>query len=185
MLPAVFKSLLRAKSRNRFAPVQTPGAVMWSLYALLGRLMAEVKGIALVETALVTPFLAIVIIGTVDTARYGAAKMKIQQAINRGLEMSSMGGTGVSASNIQSEAASQANVSTSAVTVTQTLECGGTATTWTTSTTPCASGETARYTRIQISTTFAPSFAMGMLARTLGNSNGLVPISATGVLRIE
>ncbi|HKY81860.1 MAG TPA: hypothetical protein VJM09_10375, partial [Sphingobium sp.] len=83
----------------------------------------------------------------------------------------------------QAQAAAQANVPTSSVTVTQTLECGGTATSWSTSS--CASGETARYTQIQISTNFTPSFALGALARMLGNSNGVVPISATGVLRIQ
>jgi len=156
------------------------------LPTILGRLLiSETKGVALVETALVAPFLALTIMGTVDVARYGAAKMKIQQAVNRGLEMSWMGGPTTVASDIQAQAAAQADVPTSAVTVTQTLECGGTETSWNTSSSPCASGEVARYTQIQISTNFTPSFALSPLTRLFGNSNGVIPISVTGVLRIQ
>ena len=183
MLPAIIGRLLRDKAGKRPACVRAKGDIAPPLRPLLGALIAETKGVALVETALIAPFLAVIIIGTVDTARYGAAKMKIQQAVNRGLEMSWMGGPSLAATDIQAQAATQADVPTSSVTVTQTLECGGTATSWSTET--CASGETARYTQIQISTTFTPSFALGSLARMLGNANGVVPISATGVLRIQ
>ena len=150
---------------------------------LLGALIAEAKGVAFVETALVAPFLAAVVMGTVDTARYGASKLNIQQAVNRGLEMSWLGGPSVATTDIQTQAASQANLSTSAVTVTQTQECAGTAATWGST---CATGqETAKYTQIRISTTFTPTFVLGSLARLLGNSNGNIPISATGVIRIQ
>ena len=150
---------------------------------LLRALIAETKGVAFVETALVTPFLAVVIMGAVDTARYAAAKLEIQQAVNRGLEMSWMGGPTLAATNIQTQAALQADVATSAVTVTQTQECAGTTATWGSS---CTTGqETAKYTQIQISTTFTPSFVLGSLAQALGNSDGVVPISATGVIRIQ
>jgi Flp pilus assembly protein TadG len=157
--------------------------IMRPLGSLPGTLVAEARGVALVETAIVTPFIAAVIMGTVDTARYGAAKLEIQQAVNRGLEMSWMGGPSLSATEIQTQAAAQADRPTSAVTVTQTLECGGTVTSW--STASCATGETARYTQIQISTTFTPTFVLGSLAKLLGNSNGDIAISATGVIRIQ
>jgi len=149
----------------------------------LAALIADVRGVAVVETALVMPFLAAVVMGVVDTARFGANQLMIQQAVNRGLEMSTMGGPSLAATNIQSQAASQAGLPTSAVTVTQTLECSGIATSWNSS---CTSGqETARYTRIDISTTFTPTFVVGVLAKLWGNSNGDVPISATGAIRIQ
>lgn len=182
MLLAVFGRLLGNGAGNQPAHVPVHRAAAPSLCSLATLLIKETKGVALVETALVAPFLAIVIMGTVDTARYGAAKMKVQQAVNRGLEMSWMGGKDLAVTDIQAQAAAQADVSTSSVTVTQTLECGGTSTSWSST---CASGETARYTQIQISTSFTPSFALGSLARALGNSDGVVPISATGVLRIQ
>ncbi|HKY81069.1 MAG TPA: TadE family protein, partial [Sphingobium sp.] len=87
MLPAIFNRLLRDKA-GQLTRLRTQGDARSSLPVWLGDLIAETKGVALVETALVAPFLAIIIMGTVDTARYGAAKMQIQQAVNRGLEMS-------------------------------------------------------------------------------------------------
>lgn len=181
MLHAISGRLLRSQpgSRRRF---QRAGDTALSPRRLFATLFSDANGVALVETAMVAPFLALTIMGTVDIARYGAAKMKIQQAVNRGLEMSWMGGKDIAVSDIQAQAAAQANVDAAGVTVTQTLECGGTATSWSST---CASGETARYTQIQISTTFTPSFALSPLTRTLGNSNGVVPISVTGVLRIQ
>jgi len=146
-------------------------------------LIRATDGVALVETALVMPFLALVVMGTVDAARYGAAKLAVQQAVNRGLEMSMMAGPdGITTSDIQAQAAAQAGVSTSAVTVTQTLECSGAATSWSST---CSTGETARYTQIQISTTFTPTFVLGMMAKLYGNSNGVIPIAVTGAMRIQ
>lgn len=185
MRPFMFSQALSSGAISDSPRVPPFGAAPAFVRAVLTKLQIDTSGIALVETAMVAPVLAMIIMGTTDAARYGAAKMKVQQAVNRGLEMSWMGGTNVSAADIQTQAAAQADVATSAVTITQTLECGGTATTWTTSSSPCASGETARYTQIQISTTFTPSFAGSALAKMLGNSNGVVPISATGVLRIQ
>ncbi|HKT76416.1 MAG TPA: TadE/TadG family type IV pilus assembly protein [Sphingobium sp.] len=182
MLPAIF-GRGTGKPGRQPAGFRASSRIAPRARAFAGALIGEVRGVAFVETALIAPFLAMAIMGTVDTARYAAAKMAIQQAVNRGLEMSMMGGPTTAASDIQSQAAAQAGVATSAVTVTQTLECSGTSTSW--SSTCTSAQETARYTQIQISTTFTPSFALGMLAKTLGNANGVVPISATGVLRIQ
>ncbi|MBY2929127.1 pilus assembly protein [Sphingomonadales bacterium 56] len=183
MRPFMFSQALSSGAISVSPRVPAFDADRAPVRAMMNRLRIDKSGMALVETALVAPFLAMIIMGTTDAARYGAAKMKVQQAVNRGLEMSWMGGPNVTTSDIQAQAAAQADVPASAVTVTQTFECGGTATNW--STTSCASGEAARYTQIQISTTFTPSFAGSALAKMLGNSNGVVPISATGVLRIQ
>jgi len=150
---------------------------------LLSALVVETRGVAVVEAAIVMPVLAIVIMGTVDVARFGASMLTAQQAVNRGLEMSAMAGPSLASSSIQSETAAQANVSASAVTVTQTLECSGITTSWSSS---CTSGqETARYTQIAISTTFTPTFVLGSFAQLWGNANGVVPISTTGAIRIQ
>jgi Flp pilus assembly protein TadG len=164
-------------------PVPNLVAMARSLRGLLASLRAEVRGVALVETALAAPVMIALVIGLVDTARYGQAKLTVQQGVNRGLEMSMMNGPTLSATDIQTEAASQAGVDPSAVTVTQTLECSGTATTWSSSCT--SSQETARYTQIQISTTFSPSFVLGSMAKLYGDANGNIPISVTGVVRIQ
>jgi Flp pilus assembly protein TadG len=150
---------------------------------LLRAMGAATDGVAVVETALIAPVLAIVIVGVIDTAGYGAAKLESQQAVNRGLEMAMMGGPSLSTSEIQNQTATQAGVSTSQVTVTQILECSGTTTSWSSS---CATGqETARYIQIQISTTYTPLFALGSLAKLYGNSDGIIPISTSQVIRIQ
>lgn len=146
-------------------------------------LAAARQGVAFVEAALIAPFLILVITGIVDLAMYGAALLKAQQAVNRGLEMSMMGGASVASSDIQSQAATQAGVSTSNVVVTQTQECSGTAATWGSS---CATGqETAKYTQIQLSTTYHPLLAFGTTAWMQTDANGDIPISVTGVIRIQ
>ena len=182
MLPVILRSLLRCKPLKHLACTRNRLVRTLPCRHFSSGFLIDNRGVALVETALVAPVLAILVMGTVDVARYGAAKMKIQQAVNRGLEMSWMGGKDTAVTDIQTQAAAQADVDASAVTVTRTLECGGTATSWSNT---CASGETARYTQIQISTNFTPSFALSPLTRLLGNTNGVVPISATGVLRIQ
>jgi Flp pilus assembly protein TadG len=150
---------------------------------LFRAVLASDRAVSAVETALVAPFLAVTIMGTVDVARYAAARIELQQAVNRGLEMSMMGGTTYSSTSIQSEAATQANVATSAVTITQSLTCAGTATTWSLSCT--STQETARYTSITVTKDFTPSFALGSLARMYGNSSGVIALSQTGVVRIQ
>lgn len=145
--------------------------------------LASERAVSAVETALVAPFLAVTIMGTVDVARYAAAKIALQQAVNRGLEMSSMGGTTYSSTSIQSETATQAGVSTSAVTVAQSQTCAGVTATWGAS---CTTGqETAKYTSVTVTKSFTPSFALGSLARMYGNSSGIITLSTTGVIRLQ
>lgn len=147
------------------------------------RLVTATEGAAVVEMALIAPLMAALMMGTVDTARYFAAGIKVQQAVNRSLEMSLMGGPTVAVSDIQAQAADQAGVDVSAVTVTQTLKCAGTVTTWTLT---CASGqETARYTQVSIATTFTPSFVLNSLTQMYKSTNGNIPISVTGAVRIQ
>jgi Flp pilus assembly protein TadG len=169
--------------KNRHGQSTLPrGAGRWLRRALRG-IVTSCDGVALTEAAIVTPFLIVIIIGTVDTARYGTARLQIQQAINRGLELSSMGGPSLASTDIQAQVALQANVPTSAITVTRTLECAGVATTWSGT---CTSGqETARYTRIDIATTFTPTFVFGSFARAFGNADAVVPVSVTGAIRIQ
>jgi Flp pilus assembly protein TadG len=155
-------------------------AVARPVYNLLDAARAATDGIALVETALIAPILAMIVIGTIDVANYGSTKLNAQQAVNRGLEMAMIGGPSTAASDIQAQTAAQAGVATSQVTVTQTLECAGTSTSWSST---CSSGqETARYVQIQLSTSFRPSFA---LSRLWGDANGNMAISATGVIRVQ
>ena len=160
-----------------------PKMISGPVLRLFRAVLASERAVSAVETALVAPFLAVTIMGTIDVARYAAAKIVLQQAVNRGLEMSSMGGTTYSSTSIQSETATQAAVTTSDVTVTQTQTCAGTSATWGTA---CTTGqEIAKYTSITVSKSFTPSFALGSLARMYGNSSGIITLSTTGVVRLQ
>jgi Flp pilus assembly protein TadG len=146
-------------------------------------LLGDREGVALVEMAVAAPMLALLITGITDVSMYAAKLLKAQQAVNRGLEMSMMGGPGISTTDIQTQAAAQAEVPIGNVTVTQTLECSGVGTIWSAS---CVSGqETARYTKIQLTTEYRPSLVLGSLAWMKTDGNGNIPISATGVIRVQ
>lgn len=140
------------------------------------------SGAAAIETAIVAPFLAVVMMGTVDIAQYGAAKLEVQQAINRGLEMAMMGGPDTSTTAIQSDVATEAGVATANVNVTQTQTCNGASATWGSS---CSSGQELRkFITITVTQNFRPSFVMGVLADRVDGSNR-INISATGVIRVQ
>jgi Flp pilus assembly protein TadG len=139
--------------------------------------------VSTVEVALVAPFLALLIVNTVDSAIFAARKLQIQQGVNRGLEISMIGGKSTATSTIQSETATEAGVSTSAVTITQLLECDGLTTTWSSS---CTTGqETSRFITVSVTTTHTPLFSLGLLTQTLGDSNGDIPIATSGTIRVQ
>lgn len=146
-------------------------------------LPAARQGLALIETAVTAPFLILLILGIVDMALYGTTLLKAQQAVNRGLEMSLMAGPSLAKTEIQDQAAAQAEVAAGNVVVTQTLECAGVATDWALD---CSAGqETERYTQIDLSTTYTPTFALSPSTWMETDDNGSVPISVTGVIRVQ
>jgi Flp pilus assembly protein TadG len=154
---------------------------MRRLRSLLHDLAHSTRGTAVIETAVVASFLSIVIMGTVDVARYGSALLNVQQGVNRGLEMAMMGGPSTPTATIQSEVATQAGVSTSNVTVTQSQTCAGTTATYGTS---CTSGQESRkFYTITATSSFTPTFVGGVLARRFA-TNGSIAISTTGVIRV-
>ena len=147
---------------------------------VIQELARSTRGTAVIETAVVATCLSILIMGTVDVTRYGAAILNVQQGINRGLEMAMMGGPSTSTTTIQSEVATQAGISTSAVTVTQSQTCAGTV--QGTYGVTCTSGqETRKFYTIRVQTSFTPTFALGALARSRGTS---ISIDKTGVIRV-
>jgi Flp pilus assembly protein TadG len=149
------------------------------LRTVIKDLARETRGTAVIETAVVATCLSILVMGTVDVTRYGAAILNVQQGINRGLELAMMGGPNTSTTTIQSEVSTQTGISTSNITVSQSQTCAGTTATFGSS---CTSGqETRKFYTIAVTTTFTPTFALGVIARRLGTS---ISISRTGVIRV-
>jgi len=155
---------------------------MRRLRKAMQKLVDSTAGTAVVETAIVAPVLAVVIMGIVDVADYGAAKLKVQQAINRGLEMAMIGGPSTATTAIQTEVADHADVTSDKVTVTQLQTCNDADTTWGNS---CSSGqELKRFIKIDLVQTYEPQF-VGPLASFISNTDGPVSISASGTLRVQ
>jgi Flp pilus assembly protein TadG len=95
-----------------------------SAVTMLRRLLADARGTSFVEMGMLAPFFAMLALGTVDASRAVIDKMMLQQAASRSIEMVSAGGLDSSAfSNLQSDAAAAAGVSSSQVTVDAWLEC--------------------------------------------------------------
>ena len=145
-------------------------------------LVDSTRATAVMETAIVAPVLAGVAIGTIDVSRWAAAKLNVQQGINRGLEMAMIKGPGTSTSTVEDEAEAQAG-SGSTASARHYQYCGSSTTevTWGSS---CSGQEIRKFMSITLTKDFRPSFAMGVLARRYADQNGNIPITATGVIRI-
>lgn len=91
--------------------------------SLLSRLLLGERGASSVELAMLAPFFALLILGTVDATRAVSEKMRIQQVAARTIEMATGGGSSASTSALVAEAATAANVSPGNVTVERWLEC--------------------------------------------------------------
>lgn len=149
---------------------------------MIQELRDSISGTAVVETAVVAPFLAVVIMGTADVAMYGAAKLRVQQSINRGLEMAMIGGPSTSTESIEDEVESEAGVADGRVAVTQSQTCGGASATWNSTCTP--GQEYRQFITITVTESFTPSFVLGVMADRL-DDNQRINISATGVIRVQ
>jgi hypothetical protein len=86
-------------------------------------LSADLQGTSTVELGMLAPFLALLILGTVDASRAASEKMRLQQAAARTIEMASGGGSGADPSVLAAEAAAAANVPANSVVVDRWLEC--------------------------------------------------------------
>lgn len=144
------------------------------------KLARDNRGAAIVEMAMVAPILATMIVGVVDLSNAFGRKLKLEQASQRAIEkiMNTTADDTVEAT-LQSEAATQAGVPTSNVTVTYRLECNGSAT----SADDCASGETAsEWISVEVVDKYTPLFPI----RFAGiNGDGTYHIKSTAGMRIE
>lgn len=124
---------------------------------LIHRLREDQRGAAVLEVALVAPLLATMVIGIVDISNAYGRKLQLEQAAQRAIEkiMNTSADDTVEAT-LQKEAADQAGVPTSNVTVTYRLECNGVQTT----ATDCATGQTmAQWINVKVIDTYTPMFS--------------------------
>ena len=149
-------------------------------FTALRRLLADRRGVSVIETAMVVPVMAILIAGISDLALGFSAKLKVQQAAARTIEMATAGGLNSAAFQaLQNEAAITAGVPTGQVTLDKWLECAGVRQTLFDGT--CSSGEqVARFASISIGASYRPRFP---LLQAVGD--GSIPLNGYAAVRVQ
>jgi Flp pilus assembly protein TadG len=152
--------------------------------APLGSLSRDSRGASVIEFGLFAPILAVMVMGISDVAMGYSAKLQVEQAVYRALEKVAVGTVQSDYQYLRNEAAAadgSGGIQASNVTVENWLECNRVR--QTTFTALCPTGQdTARYVSVSVSWSYTPQFSYGPL---VGNSSGVVPISASASLRIQ
>ena len=148
--------------------------------ARLGR--CEHGGSSMLELAMVTPMLMIMVLGITDGANGFTAKLKLQQAAARTIELATAGGISSGAfNNLANEASSASGQSSSNVTVTKWLECDGTRQD-SFDGTCTGSQQVARYVSVSITGTYTPMLA-GVMAKF--GLPSTIPVRGSASVRVQ
>jgi Flp pilus assembly protein TadG len=154
---------------------------------LLRALRSDDRGAAIIELAMVAPFMALMTIGVVDLSNGFGRKLRLEQAAQRSIEkvMQTTGELTVE-DTIAQEAVCQYNgtndqgecntapLTTDNVTVTHRLECDGVETT----NVDCAEGETeSRWIQVQVADDYEPMFPIHFTGIDDGNKYHIVAIA--------
>ena len=154
--------------------------------ALTRLFAADERGTSVVELALLMPVLSSMLIGMVDISRAYSAKLQLEQAAQRSIEMVQEYRTTYTTSDtyttLKNEAAAAANVNVSAVTIDYWLECNGTR--QTTYDMECNPGQTeTRYVTLSIQKMFTPMFGSRFFPGA--NANGTYTLTGRAGLRTK
>lgn len=123
-------------------------------------IVRDERGASLIELALVLPFFGALVVGVVDLSRAYSQKLQLEQAAYRAVEkVQQYQSSDSTVGTLKTEAAVAAGITETSTnpSVTYTLECNGTAQTYTTA---CVSGAV-RKINVDISKTFTPMFSTG------------------------
>jgi Flp pilus assembly protein TadG len=128
------------------------------------RLLRSERGTSVIELSALSPMLLSMVLGLVDASQGFSAKLKLQQAATRAIEMATAGGMANPAYNgLADEAAAASGVSKDNITVTKWLECNGTR--QDSIDAVCADGQQyARYVSVQINSSYTPMLSSAMRA---------------------
>lgn len=138
------------------------------------------RGTSVIELAVAAPVLLLFVAGLTDLGRGLSERYRLQQAVNRSLEMAQTGRDGDYAFLVQ-EAAAAAGVPEANVVQQQWLECDGVKMLWTEE---CNTGsESARYVKLTIRSSYRPLF--GSMGYLQANADGSVDLSARATLRVR
>jgi len=140
----------------------------------------------MLEFGLFFPFLALMLLGTIDLARGLAVKFGLEQATHRTIELASLGNRPLADySFLRSEAATAAGVPVAQVTLDQWLECDNTRQT-NFNGTCTASQQSARYITITVYKDHTPTFTwIPIMGRLATAANGTIRITADSGVRVQ
>jgi len=146
-------------------------------------LWTDERGNSLIEMALVMPVLATLLIGTVDLSRAYSAKLQVEQAAQRTIELIQVSDYQTANNSTYQSDAQTAAGSGSSATVTSWLECNnnGVHLDYDTGTCSSSTDPYARYVQITVTQSFTPLFGTRFFPRA--NSNGTVTVTATAGVR--
>lgn len=139
----------------------------------------------MLEFGLFFPFLALMLLGTIDLARGLATKFGIEQATQRTIELATLGNRPrADYSFLTAEAATAAGVPVGQVTLDQWLECNNTR--QTNFTGNCPSGQqAARYVSITVWKDYTPMFEGIPFVGRIANANGKIRLTADSGVRVQ
>jgi Flp pilus assembly protein TadG len=144
------------------------------------RLIEDERGTSLLEFAFVAPAFVMMTVGVADIGYGFSKRYALQQAVNRTLEMATLGSRKLDYTFLKDEAAAAAGVPVANVTLTQWLECNTTRKAFNDD---CGTGEQiARYVTLTVNSSFTPSFGASGYP---GAVNGVVPLTASASLRVQ
>lgn len=152
--------------------------------SFLARLWSDKAGTSVVELALLTPILAVTLMGVTDVSMAYTRKLALEQAAFRSLERIAGGNVVLpDYSFLAAEAATAAGVPVANVTVTNWRECNRV--TQLTFEGTCPTGEMiSQYVRVSIASSYRPMFFGGPLAATAGG-DGNVALTAAASVRVK
>ncbi len=144
------------------------------------------EGTSLIEMGFAAPILSLLLIGMVDMSRGYSAKLQLEQVAQRTVEKvqnTNYSETATFKSALQSEAATAAGVSTSAVTVTSWLECNNSSAKLS-FTASCTNPDDpyGRYVEIKILKTYTPMFKTKFGG---ANADGTYTLEGTAGVRVQ
>jgi Flp pilus assembly pilin Flp len=146
----------------------------------LKNLRRDDRGAAVVELAIVSPMIALLTVGVIDMSNGFSRKLKIEQAAQRSIEkIMNTSATDTIENTLAAEAATQANVPVSQVTVAYLLECDGVVTEGE----DCPAGQSvSKWISVSVTDRYEPMFTRHFAGIS---GDGTYHLEATAGVRIQ
>jgi Flp pilus assembly protein TadG len=144
-------------------------------------LLRSERGTSVIELAVAAPVLLVLLAGVTDLGRGLTERYRLQQAVNRSLEMAQTGRENEYAF-LANEAAEAAGVPANNVVQEQWVECAGSADkkAWAEE---CPNGQPARFVKLTINSSYTPLF--GRMSYMSPQADGTVKLTAHATLRVR